>query len=121
MKIKVGVIVAAVVFGTGILLDNSLMRLDPVAGFATSAQELSGKEVFAARCARCHGDNGEGGKGPNLTTPKKKAKWNGSDAGIVKQVTKGGLIMPAFGRKLSAEQIQAVASYVRTLPPVASK
>jgi mono/diheme cytochrome c family protein len=29
--------------------------------------------------------------------------------------------MPAFGKKLSVEQITAIASYVRTLPPVDSK
>jgi len=119
MRIKFGAIVA--VIGTVIILGMSLTHVGSRSGLAARAQELSGQEIFAARCSRCHGDNGEGGKGPNLTTAKKKAKWNGSDAAIVKQVTKGGLIMPAFGNKLSAEQIKSVASYVRELPTIASK
>ena len=33
-------------------------------------------------------------------------------AAVVTQVTNGGGVMPAFGGKLSAAQIQAVAKYV---------
>ena len=116
MKIKLA-LVCMVLIGTFVLLENSLMKIHLGAGFATSAQDVSGKELFMASCSRCHGDNGEGGKGPNLTTAKKQAKWKDSNAMLVKKITKGGLIMPAFGKKLSAEQISAIASYVRTLPP----
>ncbi len=83
----------------------------------TSATNLSGEELFKANCARCHGNNGEGGKGPNLTTEKKKAKWKDSDAKLVNKITKGGFIMPSFGKKLSAAEIKSIAAYVRTLPP----
>ena len=120
MKLKL-TLVCLVLFGTFVLLEDSVMKTHLGAGFATSAQEVSGKELFIASCSRCHGDNGDGGKGPNLTTAKKQAKWKDSDAELVKKITKGGIIMPAFGKKLSAEQITAIASYVRTLPPVDSK
>lgn len=117
MRIKLAVIIGTFLFGTGVLLENSLMRSGLGIGAVSAAQELSGKDLFIQSCSRCHGQNGEGGKGPNLTTAKKKAKWADSDARIVEQITKGGLIMPAFGKKLSAEKIEAIASYVRTLPP----
>ncbi|MGQ0543607.1 MAG: c-type cytochrome [Blastocatellia bacterium] len=84
---------------------------DPVAPI----QDLSGEELFKANCARCHGNNGEGGKGPNLTTEKKKAKWKDSDEKIVKKITKGGFIMPSFKKKLSETEIRTIAAYVRNL------
>ncbi|MEP7211717.1 MAG: cytochrome c [Acidobacteriota bacterium] len=121
MRIKLAVIIGTFLFGTGVFLENSLMRTGLGIGSVSSAQELSGKDLYMESCARCHGQNGESGKGPNLTTAKKKAKWADSDARIVEQITKGGLIMPAFGKKLSAEKIEAIASYVRALPPTASK
>lgn len=83
-----------------------------------SATNLSGEELFKANCARCHGNNGEGGKGPNLTTEKKKAKWKDSDQKLVDKITKGGFIMPSFRKKLNADEIKTIAGYVRTLPPV---
>lgn len=78
----------------------------------------TGEELYRANCARCHGDNGEGGKGPNLTTENKKAKWKDSDAKIVRQIEKGGFFMPSFRNKLSDTEIKSIAAYVRQLPPV---
>jgi mono/diheme cytochrome c family protein len=60
-------------------------------------------------CAGCHTLSAAGSTGtigPNLDQLKP------SMAIVVKQVTNGGTIMPAFGGKLSAAQIQAVAQYV---------
>ena len=78
----------------------------------------TGEELYRANCARCHGDNGEGGKGPNLTTENKKAKWKDSDAKIVRQIQKGGFFMPSFRNKLTDDEIRSIAAYVRQLPPV---
>jgi mono/diheme cytochrome c family protein len=68
-----------------------------------------GKEVFAANCGTCHtlaaaGTNGT--VGPNLDQLKPSMDR------VVKQVTNGGTIMPAFKDKLSDADIQAVAAYV---------
>lgn len=75
----------------------------------------SGAELFANNCARCHGADGTGGKGPNLASEKKQAKWKDSDEKLVKKITNGGLFMPKFGKKLKPEEIQAIADFVRTL------
>ncbi len=67
--------------------------------------------LFVEYCAKCHGEDGKG------QTPKGKQlkardftdgefQANKSDADLIKQVTKGGEQMPAFGKKLSAEQIE---------------
>lgn len=77
--------------------------------------EVSGSELYENNCARCHGSDGTGGKGPNLASAKKQAKWKESDAKLVKKITNGGFIMPSFGKKLKTEEIQAIADHVRTL------
>lgn len=71
-----------------------------------------GEEVFARDCAVCHGREGGGGAGPQL-----------SDGRIVERypdprdhrevVVEGRGAMPAFGGRLSRDEIQAVVRYER--------
>jgi cbb3-type cytochrome c oxidase subunit III len=80
-----------------------------VPGQGGGAAATSGKDIFAANCGSCHtlaaaGTNGT--VGPNLDDLKPAL------ARVVKQVTNGGTIMPAFKGKLTDAQIQAVAKYV---------
>jgi len=75
---------------------------------------VDGAAVFSQNCAGCHGADGSGISGPPL------------DDGIVVTnfpdiqdqidvVTNGRGPMPSFGDRLSAEEIQAVVEYTRTL------
>jgi cbb3-type cytochrome c oxidase subunit III len=69
----------------------------------------NGGSIFKAECAGCHtlaAAGASGTVGPNLDQLKPAL------AIVVRQVTNGGAIMPAFKTKLSAAQIQAVAKYV---------
>jgi mono/diheme cytochrome c family protein len=77
----------------------------PAGGGSGSAD---GAQIFADNCAACHGDQGQGGVGPNLQTSTKA----GDKQAVVDQVTNGGGGMPPFGDKLSDQEIQAVADYV---------
>ena len=84
-----------------------------------------GEKVFqgAGNCYACHGSNGQGSVGPNLTD----AEWihsNGTLEDIEAQVTNGvpkekaksGIPMPPKGGgTLSDQDIQAVAAYVYSL------
>src|SRR5919204_530268 len=75
-------------------------------------QPTSGKDIFTANCGSCHtlADAGTSGKvGPNLDQLKPAL------ARVVKQVTNGGAIMPAFKGKLSEAQIKAVAKYISSV------
>ena len=82
----------------------------------TDPKEIAaGKEIFTTRCASCHGPQGQGGVGPNLTDNY----WiHGAEfSNIVKTVrygypTKG---MISWLGHLTPEQIIMVASYVQTL------
>jgi mono/diheme cytochrome c family protein len=77
-------------------------------GSSGGGDDSAGKTVFASNCAGCHGADGTGGVGPDLTTLAAAA----DEATVVKQVTNGGQIMPSFSGTLSSQQIQDVAAYV---------
>jgi outer membrane protein assembly factor BamB len=68
--------------------------------------------LFTQNCASCHtlaAAHAKGTVGPNLDQLKPPK------ARVVKQVTDGGGGMPAFGGRLSAAQIDAIAAYVARL------
>ena len=79
------------------------------------AAEL-GKPKFGA-CAACHGADGKGNQAlgaPNLTDKVWLHGW-GEDA-VIAMVNAGKVnVMPAFEKRLSAEQIQVLAAYVWNL------
>jgi cbb3-type cytochrome c oxidase subunit III len=69
----------------------------------------NGKKIFQTECASCHtlaAAGATGTVGPNLDQLKP------AEARVVRQVTNGGAIMPAFKGTLSTAQITAVAKYV---------
>jgi mono/diheme cytochrome c family protein len=112
--IKYVAIFVFIAFG-GAFLYGNLLPKRIAGGLTSSAQTLSGAELFKASCARCHGDDAKGGKGPDLTTEKKQAKWKDSDEKLVKKINGGGFGMPKFRDKLKPEEVQAIADYVRSL------
>lgn len=71
-----------------------------------------GKAIFSsAGCSGCHtlqAAGSTGTVGPNLDKSTK------DEAGVVKQVTNGGAVMPPFKGKLTDAQIKAVAHFVVT-------
>jgi len=76
---------------------------------AATAAAGAGKDLFAKNCSTCHtlADAGATGKvGPNLDQLRP-----GPDL-VQHQVTNGGGGMPAFGNKLSQDQIKQIAAYV---------
>ena len=80
---------------------------------ALAADAAKGAAVFSANCASCHAG------GRNLVNAAKTLKKGAlekygmySAEAIIAQVTKGKGAMPAFGKRLKAEQIENVAAYV---------
>lgn len=80
---------------------------------ALAGDAASGAKIFSANCAACHAG------GNNVIVAKKTLKKDAlaeygmnSIATITAQVTKGKNAMPAFGGRLSAAQIEDVATYV---------
>ncbi len=85
-------------------------------GLAGSATEVSeGKAVFEKNCAACHVADGGGLIGPNLTDDY----WiHGGGIGEIHATIAGGVLdkgMPAWGKQLQPDEINAVTVYVWTL------
>lgn len=100
-------------------------RPDSLPPGVTTQMVEDGRRLWSGQglCLACHGPDGKGGLGPNLTD----GKWdhvNGSFDQIVARILKGvapdesksGQVMPPRGGGgLSDDQVRAVAAYVWTL------
>ena len=69
-----------------------------------------GRSEFTAVCATCHGMNGQGGYGPNLSNNPLLTQTSG----LLSIVRNGRGKMPAVGDTWTKGQLQALAVYVRT-------
>lgn len=71
-----------------------------------------GQEVYKKNCATCHGSKGGGGSGVKLAgvVASKYPNIEDHERAIHDGIQPG---MPAFGEKLSAEDIEAVARWER--------
>jgi mono/diheme cytochrome c family protein len=78
------------------------------------APESPGAALFSGNCARCHGADGGGGLGPQLSDGKVVEAFP-DVADQITFVTRGRGSMPAFGDTLSPAQIRQVVEYTRTL------
>ncbi len=86
-------------------------------------QQLARAQVlFIENCARCHGADGRGqtpmGKVFAATNLADAAWWKRARAGdkrLAASIRDGRGQMPAFGKKLSTEEIAALAAFVKTL------
>lgn len=92
------------------LVDESSVTLLSDAGALSS-----GKEIYTAKCVVCHGPEGQGIVGPNLTDEF----WlHGGSVNDVFKVIKYGVAakgMQAWQGELKPQQIQQVASYILSL------
>lgn len=73
-----------------------------------------GREVYAERCASCHGVDGGGAFGPGLGGGKVVERFPRVEEHRA-VVVEGRGSMPAWGERLSDEEIDAVVRYEREL------
>lgn len=75
----------------------------------------SGKETYGTMCAACHGPEGQGLVGPNLTDDF----WlHGATYAAVEQTVTVGILekgMPAWGEILGADKVRAVVTFIGTI------
>jgi mono/diheme cytochrome c family protein len=99
---------------------------------ATPDQFAAVRTSYEKNCKLCHMANGEGGPvkledGTKLKVPSLREghALKHPDSDFVKQITKGGDGMPAFGEKLKPEEINDLVRFIRhdfqggATPPVA--
>jgi len=87
---------------------------------SAAAQGADGKAVYEANCRKCHGPAGSPSEAIKKMSPKigtfdAAFFAKRTDEDLVKQITEGKDKMKPFKDKLSADEITAVAKYIRTL------
>ncbi len=86
---------------------------NPFAGQPASIAE--GERLYKqSGCVNCHGAQGEGGMGPDLSD----GEWlhGGGDPEVFRSIARGRPDgMPAWGAKLKEDQIWMVVAYLRSL------
>ncbi len=95
---------------TGNAIDENSVKLDQ-----SESVLAAGKAIFAQNCVACHGQNGEGVVGPNLTDEY----WlHGGKINDLFKVVKYGVPekgMIAWEKQLSPKQISDVSNYIESL------
>ena len=90
----------------------ALFANEPGGGSSSTAKSGPGYDVYLANCARCHGQDGQGGVGPKLAGVV-TADFPDAQQEIT-VVRDGRAGMPSFKNNLSAAQIQDVVAYTRS-------
>ena len=72
------------------------------------AVAIDAAAIFSARCASCHGAEREGGGGPPLLP----ANLTKEPSAYVGTITKGSGSMPAWGGRLSVDEINALVEFI---------
>ena len=70
---------------------------------------------YKAKCAMCHGANGEGKEAMKTVSFASADVQKMSDADLTDAITKGKGKMPSYDGKLSKDQIGDLVKWIRTL------
>jgi mono/diheme cytochrome c family protein len=101
------------------ILKASLAMLVMALAFSSFTFADAGGDIFKAKCAPCHGATGAGdttmGKNLKVRDLGSAEVQNQTDEQLAAIVTSGKGKMPAYGTKLSKEQIGEVVKFIRTL------
>lgn len=100
----------------------------PAKARAVSGDVAAGLEIHKKNCQKCHGPEGKGDGPAGKLLKTKPADWSDkakfsklSDEDLFKIISKGGeaagksKLMPAFGDKLSEQDIRNTIAFIRSL------
>lgn len=87
---------------------------------SAAAAENDAAKVYAKNCVLCHAVDGSGsspsGKALGAKDLASSEVQKKSNEELAEVVTKGQGKMPAFGKKISPEEIKGLIAYIRALP-----
>ena len=114
---KYALLVVFFVAAFGVVFANRTLTGEPVS--TGNANARSAAELYAKNCASCHGRDG---RAKTFKAKMKHARnftdseWQGrvSDERIFNSIMNGKGKMPAYGKKLSEQEIDALVTYVRS-------
>lgn len=104
--------------GVGFLLTTTASQLTAQIrslNVATSNDVASGRRIFDAQCAWCHGAGGTGGTGPDLHRANLRHAANDRDLVTIVRNGIPGTEMPSFAIALTDTMAWQTAAYVRSL------
>lgn len=111
--VEIAAVIAAGVFVVLLFVNDPSGPTPTATGAGTTTPSgIDGAFVFSENCASCHGQEGEGGFGPELAGGAVVKAFPDPDD-QVRFVSDGSGPMPAFGSRLSTEEIEAVVAYTR--------
>ena len=90
---------------------NELVDLDPE---PVSGDVKRGAELYAAECAKCHGEKGEGITGTALGNPAMLSLTEDQFLRYAIANGRDGTDMQPFGDRLSSEEINALTAFLRS-------
>jgi cytochrome c oxidase cbb3-type subunit 3 len=93
-----------------------LLALHLIAGGTARGQDddsAAGERLFRLHCAECHGLDGQGGQGPDLT--RGVYRRGSTDRALYQTISKGVAGTPMPGTSLSDRQLGQIVRYVRGL------
>ena len=96
--------------------DRNLPEINP---YTSAADLATGRQYFLGHCAQCHGPEGEGGRGVNLTTGR--YRHGSSDRQLYMTIRKGVRGSEMYGSSLSQPELWKVVAYVRRLGEAGSQ
>lgn len=83
-------------------------------GDKIEAYIAAGKPLYAKLCAACHGENGKGTVGPDLTASQ--YKYGKTHLDITRSISEGRPNgMPAFNSQINPEQVEGLVEFVLSL------
>jgi cytochrome c oxidase cbb3-type subunit 3 len=83
-------------------------------GHKVETYVAAGKQLYGNLCAACHGENGKGSVGPDLTASA--YKYGKTRLEIAKSISAGRPNgMPAFNSQVNPEQIEGLVEYLLSL------
>lgn len=111
-----------------VVLETTVQRLDPAmllpiappTVLPVSGDVASGALLYRAYCAACHGDGGRGGSGPPLARDWESIRPDLTLRAMVAQGAPGTVMRgwgQAYGGPLDDAALDAVVTYLLTLPP----
>ena len=101
--------------GRGTILASAMVLALP----SLLQAESDSAKTFKTNCVLCHSANGSGDSTTGKTLKARDLRTaevqKQSDAELATLITKGKGKMPAFGAKLSTDQIKSLTAYIREL------
>lgn len=87
-------------------------EVEPTAEEEAPAEAVAAEELFQQNCAKCHGTNRTGGRGPALLP----SRLTEETSVYIDTIINGSGGMPSFEGELSTEEIEALVAFIQSEP-----